>query len=81
MAAPAVRKTRKANPHRVAKLETQVAELQSEISLIESQLADPAAYAAGTVHSTQLAARLDALRGELDAAETALLDLYATDVA
>ncbi|HWG11604.1 MAG TPA: ABC-F family ATP-binding cassette domain-containing protein [Rhodanobacteraceae bacterium] len=81
VAAPAVRKTRKPNPHRVVKLETHIAGLQGEISLTESRLADPATYAAGAARSAQMAMRLDALRVELDAAETALLELYASDMA
>jgi len=71
-AAPA----KKINPHKLAKAEARVAELEAKLADIETALADPAAYADGGKRASDLGREQQALRVELEAAETELLALY-----
>ncbi len=71
-AAPA----KKINPHKLAKLESRVAELEARLAAIEVELGEPAAYADGGKRAADLGREQQALRGELDAAESELLALY-----
>jgi ATP-binding cassette subfamily F protein 3 len=71
-AAPA----KKINPHKLAKLEARVAELETRLAAIEVELGEPAAYADGGKRAADLGREQQALRAELDAAESELLALY-----
>ncbi|HEY4556015.1 MAG TPA: ABC transporter ATP-binding protein, partial [Lysobacter sp.] len=74
-APPPPKPASKANPHKLAKAEALVAELESKLHAIDMDLADPDAYAKGA-NATDLAQRRDALAKELAAAEEALLAMY-----
>jgi ATP-binding cassette subfamily F protein 3 len=69
-------KTARVNPHKLAKAEARVAELEAELVTIEKSLADPALYADGGARAAELGRRQTELRGELEAAESELLQLY-----
>ncbi len=73
-------KVAKVNPHKLAKAEARVAELEKSLADIEAALADPAAYAGGGGRGAELATTQAAMRGELETAEAELLALYAIDV-
>jgi ATP-binding cassette, subfamily F, member 3 len=66
----------KANPHKLAKAEALVAELEARLAAIESELADPAAYAAGSTRALDLGREQAQLRERLAEAELDLLSLY-----
>ena len=72
-------KPAKVNPHKLAKVESRVAELEDSLAGIESALADPSVYADGGTRGAELAAQQAAMRVELETAEAELLALYATD--
>ncbi|MCD9006970.1 ABC-F family ATP-binding cassette domain-containing protein [Luteimonas sp. XNQY3] len=73
-AAPAAPRP-KANPHKLQKAETRVAELERALSEVDGALADPDTYTdAGT--AATLGQRQSALRAELERAEGELLELY-----
>jgi len=80
VSAPTV-KTRKANPHKLAKAETRVNELEAELAKLEAALASPALYADGGVRAAELGRQQAGVRTELDAAEAQLLSLYESDAA
>ena len=81
-AAPAPKpKTAKVNPHKLAKAEARVAELETELAGIESALADPLAYADGGARAADLGRRQGELHDALQAAETELLQLYEANAA
>jgi ATP-binding cassette subfamily F protein 3 len=67
---------KKINPHKLAKLEARVAELEARLATIEVELGEPAAYADGGKRAADLGREQQALRAELDAAESELLALY-----
>ena len=71
-AAPA----KKINPHKLAKLEARVAELEARLAAIDVELGEPAAYADCGKRAADLGREQQALRAELDAAESELLALY-----
>jgi ATP-binding cassette subfamily F protein 3 len=66
----------KINPHKLAKAEARVAELEARLATVDIALADPTAYADGGARAAQLGREQTTLRAELDAAEQALLALY-----
>ena len=72
VAAPA----KKINPHKLAKAEARVAELETKLVEIEAALADPAAYADGGKRANALGREQQSLREALAAAEAELLALY-----
>ena len=74
-------KPAKVNPHKLTKIEAEVAELEAGLARIETQLADPAIYADGGARAADLAQQQAALRAGLDRAESELLALYAADAA
>ena len=69
-------KTNKINPHKLAKAETRVSELEAQLAALEIALADPALYADGGVRASELGRTQQILRGELETAELELLALY-----
>ena len=71
----------KANPHKLAKAEAAVADLEAELSDIEKALADPAVYADGGTRGVELGKQQAALKEALEAAEAELLELYEADAA
>lgn len=71
-AAPA----KKINPHKLAKAEARVAELEAALAAIDGDLADPAVWADGGIRAAELGKRQQSLRTELEAAEGELLTLY-----
>jgi ATP-binding cassette subfamily F protein 3 len=65
------------NPHKLAKAEARVAELETRLAAIEAELADPRLYAHDNgARATQLGREQGELRASLEAAEQALLALY-----
>ncbi|MGY0613138.1 MULTISPECIES: ABC-F family ATP-binding cassette domain-containing protein [unclassified Luteimonas] len=73
------RPARKTNPHRLARAEQRVAELEAARAAIEAELADPALYSAGSNRAQDLARRQADLVAELAQAEEVVLELYAQD--
>ena len=69
----------KTNPHKLAKAEARVAELEEQLSALEAELADPDLYTDGGNRAGELAKRQAELRTGLEAAEEALLELYADE--
>ena len=64
------------NPHKLAKAESRVGELEKRIADIEGALAAPGAYADGGVRAAELGREQAELRTRLQAAEADLLALY-----
>ena len=79
--APAKPRRGKGNPHKLAKAEQRVAELEANLETLETALADPAAYADGGEAAAELGREQAQLREDLETAETELLALYEADVA
>ncbi|RNF84546.1 ABC-F family ATP-binding cassette domain-containing protein [Montanilutibacter psychrotolerans] len=73
--APAARKS-KANPHKLAKAEALVAELEGKLAALETELADPSLYAAGGTRAADVGRERDRLAAQLATAEADLLALY-----
>ncbi|NZA28621.1 ATP-binding cassette domain-containing protein [Luteimonas sp. SJ-92] len=71
----------KVNPHRLARAEARVQELEADIAALDAELADPAVYAAGNARAAELARRQGQLRESLAQAEAELLTLYEADAA
>jgi ATP-binding cassette subfamily F protein 3 len=71
-AAPA----KKINPHKLAKAEARVGELEARLAQIETELADPAAWTDGGKRAADLGREQQTLRGQLESAEAELLALY-----
>ncbi|GAA4794113.1 ABC-F family ATP-binding cassette domain-containing protein [Lysobacter hankyongensis] len=71
-AAPA----KKINPHKLAKAEARVGELEARLAQIETELADPAAWTDGGKRAADLGREQQTLRAQLEAAEAELLALY-----
>jgi ATP-binding cassette, subfamily F, member 3 len=79
---PAAKPARgKVNPHKLAKAEGRVAELEAELGVLERELADPGIYADGGAAAREKGAIQQRLRDQLAAAEAELLALYEADVA
>ena len=70
-------KRRKGNPHKLAKAEARVGELESQLEALEAEMADPELYADGGTRAAELAKRQAELRTALEEAEEALLEMYA----
>jgi ATP-binding cassette subfamily F protein 3 len=70
----------KINPHKLAKAEARVAELETQLAALEQDLADPANYSDAAC-AAELGKQQAQLRSQLDDAETHLLALYEADVA
>lgn len=68
--------TSKINPHKLAKAESRVAELESRLVALEAELAEPSLYADGGVRATRLGKQQAELRTQLESAELDLLALY-----
>ncbi|HXH00761.1 MAG TPA: ABC transporter C-terminal domain-containing protein, partial [Xanthomonadaceae bacterium] len=66
------------NPHKLAKAESRVAELEARLSAIDAELAEPGLYADGAARAALLVREQTELRTQLDAAEAELLGLYAS---
>jgi ATP-binding cassette subfamily F protein 3 len=66
----------KINPHKLAKAESRVAELESRLTALEAELAEPSLYADGGARATQLGREQAELRAQLENAELDLLALY-----
>ncbi|WP_159017284.1 ABC-F family ATP-binding cassette domain-containing protein [Cognatiluteimonas profundi] len=69
---PAVR----INPHKLAKAEARVADLEQRIAAIEAELESPAVYADGGARAASLGKQVGELRASLETAELELLALY-----
>jgi ATP-binding cassette, subfamily F, member 3 len=67
---------KKINPHKLAKAEAEVAELESRLAAIEIERADPAVWADGGKRAADLGREQQTLRAQLDRAESELLALY-----
>ncbi len=67
---------KKINPHKLAKAEARVSELETRLSAIEIELADPTSWTDGGKRAADLGREQHALRTELDEAEAELLSLY-----
>jgi ATP-binding cassette subfamily F protein 3 len=67
---------KKINPHKLAKAEARVGELEARLVQIETELADPAAWTDGGKRAADLGREQQTLRGQLEAAEMELLALY-----
>jgi ATP-binding cassette subfamily F protein 3 len=81
-APPPAKAAPRINPHKLAKAEGRVAELETRLAAIDAELADPRLYAQDNgARAVQLGREQGELRAELEAAEQALLALYATDAA
>jgi len=78
MPAPAIapKKTVRLNPHKLAKAETRVGELEAQLAKVDAALSDPALYADGGVRAAELGREQTRLQSELEAAEAELLALY-----
>ncbi|MDG6347705.1 ATP-binding cassette domain-containing protein [Luteimonas sp. 8-5] len=74
--APAPRPAAKVNPHKLAKAEAEVATLESQLAVVDAQLADPVLYAGDGARAAELAREQAKLRERLEQAEAALLGLY-----
>jgi ATP-binding cassette subfamily F protein 3 len=72
----AAKATSKINPHKLAKAESRVAELESRLVALEAELAEPSLYADGGARATQLGKEQAELRAQLENAELDLLALY-----
>jgi ATP-binding cassette subfamily F protein 3 len=68
--------TSKINPHKLAKAESRVAELESRLTALEAELAEPSLYADGGARATLLGREQAELRTQLETAELDLLALY-----
>ncbi len=74
---PAVR----INPHKLAKAEARVADLEQRIAAIETELESPAVYAEGGTRAASLGKQVADLRASLETAELELLALYEASAA
>jgi len=77
----APRKAGKVNPHKLAKLEARMADLETRIAAIDGELAAPALYADGGARASELGRQQAQLRAELETVEADLLALYEADAA
>ena len=77
----AAKKGGRANPQKLQQAEQRVVELETALAGIEAELSDASAYADGGTRAGELGKRQVELRGQLEAAEAALLALYEADAA
>jgi ATP-binding cassette subfamily F protein 3 len=80
IAAPA-KQTSRINPHKLAKAESRVADLEARIAVLATQLVDPGLYADGGTRAASLGKQQGDLRTELESAELELLALYEANAA
>ena len=73
----AAHRRRKANPHKLARAEARVAELEEQLEVIEAEMADPGLYTDGGTRTADLAQRQAETRVALEEAEGVLLEMYA----
>ena len=71
-AAPA----KKVNPHKLAQAEARVAELEGQLTTLETELADPAVYANGGARVAEIGRQQQQLREALATAEAEWSALY-----
>jgi ATP-binding cassette subfamily F protein 3 len=69
------------NPHKLARAEEKVGELEARIARLQVELADPSLYADGGSRAATLGQQQEALRVQLVAAESELLALYEASAA
>jgi ATP-binding cassette subfamily F protein 3 len=74
--ASATRPSPRINPHKLARAESAVSELEARIAQVDAALAAPDAYADGGQRAAELAREQAGLRARLQVAEAALLALY-----
>ncbi len=67
---------KKINPHKLAKAEARMGELEARLAAIEIELADPEVWGDGGKRAADLGREQQTLRMQLDEAETELLALY-----
>jgi ATP-binding cassette subfamily F protein 3 len=79
-AAP-VKPANRINPHKLAKAEAHVAELESSIAMLETQLSGSDLYADGGMRAATLGKQQGELRIQLENAEMELLALYESNAA
>jgi ATP-binding cassette subfamily F protein 3 len=69
------------NPHKLAKAEARVADLEQRIAAIEAELESPELYADGGTRAATLGKQGGELRASLETAELELLALYEASAA
>ncbi|MGH8163558.1 MAG: ABC-F family ATP-binding cassette domain-containing protein, partial [Rhodanobacteraceae bacterium] len=74
--ANAANKSAKPNPHKLARAEAQLADLESLIAALDGRIADPSFYATAGAHASELTRQRAALGDELASLENHLLSLY-----
>ncbi len=79
--ATAAGKRAKVNPHRLVRLESDIAGLTTRVAKLDEELATPALYADGGKRAVELSVAREALQAQLATAESELLELYAADPA
>jgi ATP-binding cassette, subfamily F, member 3 len=72
----AAQSAKKINPHKLAKAEARVGELEARLAAIEIELANPEAWTDGGKRAADLGREQQNLRSQLDEAEIELLALY-----
>jgi ATP-binding cassette subfamily F protein 3 len=78
---PAAKPAARINPHKLAKAESLVADLETRLAAVTDALADPALYADGAARAGELGRQQAQLRAQLESAEQALLALYEASAA
>jgi ATP-binding cassette subfamily F protein 3 len=78
---PAAKPAARINPHKLAKAESLVADLETRLAAVTDALADPALYADGAARAGELGRQQAQLRTQLESAEQALLALYEASAA
>ncbi len=73
--------TSRINPHKLAKAESRVADLEARIAVLATQLVDPGLYADGGTRAASLGKQQGDLSAELENAELELLALYEANAA
>jgi len=75
------KKTSKLNPHKLAKAEARVAELEAQLSSLEKELANPQLYVDGGARAAEMGRQQTAVQNDLQSAESELLAMYESDAA
>lgn len=74
--AKSIAKAAKPNPHKLARIESQLADLESRIAALDARIADPAIYVTAGAHVAELARQREALAEDIAKLEEQLLALY-----